>query len=344
MPASTSTCPSAATASLSAFAHPTYTWWQKNEDLRRFNLSYGAALFGLFNRATTQLVARRVESDQPVNNEFRFRTTIQTDRLGADARVDVRGPWQLFASLATEETSFSQPETLDGMLAPVLALARSEDEAAFGVGYEPDDKLRIDVGWRTIDTRFDDDTSGRSNRSDSPFVEVRLNGNRLQLDLAISRRELEFDNPDLGTREEEGGLARSTVRFGRRTSAALYRSRSVVYSALDAASYFTSEVTGISAGWGGRGGRGGTRGARDIEIRAFLEDGSDDYVGTGGPNEGRSDEVTTAGFTVQIPLRNRLELLLGLSEIDIDSNLDPFDRTLTVLRSTVRLDLPEFPF
>ncbi len=320
---------------LSTFANATYTWWKDTETLRRFNVSYGAAAFALFNRLTTQLVARRTESDSPINNELRLRTAIRQDRVGLDGRVRLAGPWRLFGTVGVAETSYPERDELVDSYPELSNLERTEDDASIGVGYERPGRFRLDFGWRTIDTEFEDDPSGRSNRSDYPFARASFSGNRLSLDIEGGERRLDFDNPELGEQKQRTGLARTTLRLGHRTQTALYNVQSVVYSALDQGSYFASEATGIGLTWGVD---------QALSVSLFAETGTDDFVSAGGLNFGRIDDVDAIGLTVQFPARARLKVALGLSQIDVDSNLDEFDRSLTALRTSFRLSLPQFPF
>ena len=59
---------------------------------------------------------------------------------------------------------------------------------------------------------------------------------------------------------------------------------------------------------------------------------------------GRLDDYGVVGVNVQFPIRERLILQLGVTDSELDSNFDEFDRSLTVVRSMIGLDLPDLPF
>lgn len=320
---------------VAAFAHPSYTWWRDTESLRRFNLSYGGALFALFNRWTAQLTGRRIETERPINNELRLRTAIERDEVGFDNRFRLRGPWVVFASVRSAGTELPDVGDLGSEFEPLRQLERDETAWSGGIGYERGAGLRIDVGYETVDTDFPSDPGGRSNRSEAPFTRLRWTGNRVGGHLEAGERTLDFDNPALGEITESVGRGLLDVELGHRTRLALYASRAVVYSALDRAGYFSSTNTGAGVAWGE---------PRRLTVRLFAETGRDDFVSAGGPNEGRIDDVDAVGLSFTVPFGERLELVLGLTEIDIDSNLDANDRSLTVGTSAVRLALPDVPF
>jgi hypothetical protein len=318
------------------YVRPSYAWWRDHAELRRLNWSYGTGLFGLFNRLSTGLSARRTEVERPLNNELRIPTSTRNDAVSFDARAGIRGPWQVFTAVSSGETTYPTAAELDERAPNLAFLARTEDIVSLGVAYDVPDTFNLGVGWRKIDTHFADDPAGRSSSGQSPFVQVTIPGNRLQLDGEVGRRRLEFrEGSNLRETEETVGSLGATLNVGSRTHFSVYGSRQIVYSGVDASGYFTGERSGVALGWGE------TQGVR---VRVFAETGSDSFASGDGVNAGRVDDATAYGLGVEVPLRWGLELRLGYTDTEIDSNFDQFDRSLTGIQSTLRLALPDFPF
>lgn len=318
------------------FASPSYTWWRDNEELRRFNSNYGAALFGLFNRLETEISLRRTETERPVNNELRIPAVIRNDSAAFKGRVSIRGPWQVFATASLGETRYPNADKLAGRAPALDLLARDEQVLGVGVAYDIPSRFNLGVGWRRLESDFVNDPALRSNSGEYPFLELRVPGNKLQLEAEIGLRLLEFDDGSaLTEREEAVGRLRAAFEIGSRTTLALYSSRNIVYSAVDVGGYFASDRSGVAL----------ARGETDaLRASLFFETGSDEFESAGGLNQGRVDDGETYGLRFEIPLRWGLTLDLGAAETTIDSTFDEFDRSLTSVTSSVRLSLPDFPF
>lgn len=318
------------------FVRPSYAWWRDNEELRRLNWSYGAGVFALLNRLSGELSGRRTETERPLNNELRIPTTTRQDTAALQVRASVRGPWQLFGSAHAGETRYPTAVDLEERAPNIGLLARDEETIAAGVAYDIPGKVNLGVGWRHIETEFLDDPSGRSSTGESPFVSISVPGNRLQLNGEVGQRRVEFvEGSSLSETEQVLGSLGATLRLGSRTHLSAFGGRQLVYSGVDSSAYFTSDRAGLSLGWGD---------TDSLRVRVFSETGSDELESGSGLDPGRVDDATAYGVAVEVPLRWGLELRLGYTETEIDSNFDEFDRSLRGIQSTVRLALPEFPF
>jgi hypothetical protein len=318
------------------FVRPSYAWWRDNEELRRLNWSYGAGVFALFNRLTAEVSARRTEVERQLNNELRIPTTTRNDRATLDVRASVRGPWQLFGSVGAGETRYPSAVDLEDRAPNLGFLARDEDTVSAGIAYDIPGRLNLGFGWRQTDTEFLDDPDGRSSTSQSPFVSIALPGNRLQLHGEVGHRRVEFiEGSSLTETEQVLGSLGATLRLGTRTHLGAFGGRQLVYSGVDSSAYFTSDRTGLSLGWGD---------SDSLRVRFFTQTGRDVFESGAGLNPGREDEATSHGVALEVPLRWGLELRLGYTETEIDSNFDDFDRSLRGIQTTLRLALPDFPF
>jgi hypothetical protein len=328
--------PLGSNAVFATFVRPSYNWWLDNTELRRFNMSYGAAMFGLFNRLTTELSAKRNESERLINNELRVPATIRQDSLSLEGRLGVRGPWQVFAGATVSEARYPNAAALSRRAPELDLLARDEEVLAAGLAYDIPDRLNLGLGWRRVESNFVDDPLLRSNLGQGPFFSLTIPGNKIVVDADLGVRRLEFVKAStLAATDETVGTLRASFEVGARTKLTAFGARDIVYSALDAGGYFSSGRTGVAASWGDE---------TSLVVALFAETGRDTFESAGGDDPGRVDSNESYGLGLHIPLRWGLRLDLGVSEIQIDSNIDMFDRSLTSVTSSVSLALPEFPF
>ena len=321
---------------LTSFVAPSYSWWQKNEQLRRFNMNYGAGVFGFFNRLETQLTASRNEFEEPLNSEAKTPVTTRQDSIRFDGSVTLHGPWQLFGSLAYVETRYPESEALTAQVPNLFRLERDENVSSMGVAYDVPGRFNLGIGWRRVESDFLDADQARSNSGNYPIARIRLPGNRVQLNAEIGFRLLEFeDGAGLQETEEAIGTLQLTVPLATRTALTFYSGRDIVYSAIDESSYFTGGRSGVGLGWGS---------PQSVRFSIFAEAGKDDYESAGGVNLDRVDEGESYGVALTLPLRWGLEALFGATETTIDSNFDEFDRSTTELLGTVRLSIQGFSY
>jgi hypothetical protein len=319
-----------------AFARPSYNWWLDNAELRRLNMSYGAAVFGLFNRLTTELSVKRKESQRLLNNELRVPATLRQDSLSLEGRLGIRGPWQVFGAATVSESRYPNAEALEGRAPELQLLARDEEVLSAGLAYDIADRFNLGLGWRRVESTFVDDPLLRSNRGQGPFLAATISGNKIEIDADLGVRRLEFvRSSTLEETDETVGTLRTSFDVGARTKLTAFGARDIVYSALDAGSFFSSARTGVAASWGDE---------TSLVVVLFAETGRDRFESAGDQNPGRTDDNESYGLRLRIPLRWGLRLDLGASEVRIDSNLDMFDRSLTSVTSSVSLAVPEFPF
>ncbi len=321
---------------LSAFVRPSYSWWKDNEQLRRFNQSYGAAAFGFMDRLSTRLTLKRSESERLVNSELRIPATIRQDQIALEAALRLGGPWQVFGSASYRETSYPNAEDLAEQAPNLARLGRNEDTAGFGVAYDIPNRLNLGLGWRRVESDFQDDPDGRSNRGSFPFVKIAVPGNRVQIAAEVGLRKLDFANEEnLASRDEVLGTVQTVWPIGHRTRFSAYGARDLVYSAVDTGGFFNSSRLGAALS---------RRSSRRLNVQLFAESGRDEFESAGDSLPGRVDDFRAVGVTFRLPVRKRLVVQLGYVDTQVDSNFDDFDRSYRVLRSLVSLDLPDFPF
>ncbi len=334
-----------ATAGLDGFLHlgpqtiftlygrPRYVWWQEQEELREFDLAWGAGLFGNFNRLQIELVGERREEQGFLSNELRVPLDLATDSASFRFTIDFRGPFGLFggASLLSADLPGATPEGA----APLDLDPLDRDETLYegGLLYELGNGFQVGLGAERSEVEFDDDPGGRSNEGTSPLLSLRFAGNRADFDLRAVQRRVEFESETLGESDEVTGALRSTWQLGTKTALSLYGSRQIVYSALDAGAFFTSAFYGGGLGWG----QLDPERRRRPRLAVFVERGDDRWEAASAELAGRADDILNYGLSLQVPLRRLAVFELGAIESEIDSNLDVFDRSYTTLRTGLTL-------
>ncbi len=319
-------------AILSLWGRPSYVWWQEQEDLREFEVSYGAGLFADFNRLDLELVAERQEEQGYVNDELRVPVELTSDHLGGRFQLDFRGPFGLFGGAGV--TRVELPESTPAGATPIALSPLDRDEVLYDVGltYELADGFEAGFGVERSEVDFDDDPAGRSNEGTSPLLSFSFAGNRAELDLRAALSRIDYDSAALAESEEVTGGLRTAWLLGTRSDVTLYAARQLVYSVLDAGAVFTSGVYGVGAAWGRLEGEDPSP-----RITLFAESGENRYEETGGELVGRQDDLLVWGATVAVPLRRLATLELGWIESEVDSNLDSFDRSYSTIRTAFTL-------
>jgi hypothetical protein len=300
--------------------------------LRSSHVSFGSGLFGLHNRLAWELAASHEEEQSYANDELRVPLDLEREQATIAVRVEVGGPFALFARAQQAEALYPRQAPEGGVEVGLTSLDREESLLAGGLLYRPGDEVELGLGVERSDVDFESDPGGRSSTATSPLLSLEVSGNRFELGVNAVLRQLEFDNPDLGETEELTGRGRAAWRLASRTTAALYGGRSVVYSALDERSYFTAGVGGIQLGWSSRPDQ------RGVLVALIGESAVHAYEGSSGGLAGREDDLTNYGLTFAIPYRELLTFEIGVIQSEVDSNLPEFDRSYTTVRTGLRLE------
>lgn len=307
---------------LTLFGRPEYNFWLEEDELRELDTSYGAGLFGLYNRATIGLEARRDETERFLNDETRVPVNLGEDSLRGEFELDFRGPLNLFGMFRRSDIEHAR-RGVPGVPAGIDRLDREEQAFAVGLEIEIGSALRIGVGLEEFETTFQLEPERRSFVGQSPMLRVRLTGNRIELEALAVARELDFaPTADLPDGDETLGMARLRIDLGSTTSVTPYYARNLVYSALDEGAAFVDETLGATLRWEPR---------ERWSNRFFLETGSNRFL------VGRTDDLQSVGASTQYQLRQNLRLRLGFETTDVQSDLDQFDRSFSQVITEIAL-------
>ncbi|MES1241618.1 MAG: hypothetical protein ABUT39_08355 [Acidobacteriota bacterium] len=311
---------------------PQYVYWQKQEERRRLNGYYGAGVFGFFNRLNLQATAKRAEEQAIVTPEFEQRIHTRQDLLDGVAELRVGRAVYLFAS-ASSLTFEPLVEDLgdDPRLPPFGDLDREERVLRGGVEYRPDDRYRVAVGVERSEADFTGTARNRSNSGTSPLLEASYESDRLRFLATVARRSLE---PEAGSEfapfDETTGQLRLTLIPRWRLSYSVYASRDLTYSLEQGYSHFTVDRLGGSIG---------AKIGRSSSVEVFFESGVHDYAASSAVSAPavpvREDDFQAYGTALRLQLSDRLRLNVGVHRTELDSGVAGFDRSLTVVQSSL---------
>ncbi len=313
---------------LAMHALPEYVWWRDLADRRRWNGRYGAGLFGDFGPTRLEITARRDEGANFVNREVEEKVNTRDEIAELLLEVDVGRRISVFAGASARSASFNTDHD-DVLFAELDRLARDEELLEVGIEIQLRDDWVLGLGVETSTVDFET-SADRSNSGTSPLLRLEHGSEALSFTAHLAWRDLEAeDGGRFVPYDSVTGNLRLAWRSSNRLELELFGDRNLVYSTSDEWAYF--EDTGLGAA---------IRLALSsrMNLRLFLEDGSADYSGFETATARRTDDYQAFGGHVEVRL-GRTRLIVGGSETDYDSNLQSFDRKVTVIRSAVRFGL-----
>jgi hypothetical protein len=313
-------------------ALPQFVWWQEQEERRRLNGYYGAGVFAFFNRLNAEATVRRAEEQGVLTPEFEQRIHSRQDRIAGTLELEITRALFVFASAeAFDIDTLTEDLGDDPRLPPFDQLDRQERVLRGGLEYRSGDKLRLAAGVERSEVEFNLDETGRDRSSSgtSPVVEAAYTGPRIKIDGGLAFRSLE---PEPGSEfvpfDEITGLVRASWTPRWRLSYSLYGGRSLDYSLDEGYSHFTADRLGLAIS---------SKVGRTSAVNLFGETGVHDYAASGPGGVPREDDFTAYGTSVQLRLRETVQLILGVVRTELDSDIPGLDRSLTVFQTGVEI-------
>lgn len=307
-----------------------YFWWQELEERRNAGGRLGAGLIADFNRLGFELRAGRELDERIVTSEIPQRALADTEFASADAALRLGAKTEIYAR-ATERRFRDQSDEIDDpRAASFAAVDRDETLLDAGLGWQPTDRWRLRLGAQLSEVEFEPGAANLANEGTAPTLGIDYSGPRFGATVHLARRSLD---PQPGSRfipyEDESGSLTLSARSPGGLEIAAYGHRNLVYSLIEGYDYFTSERLGL---------RLGTEIGHRTRLAVFGERGDNAYTSSaeaGAPP--RADDVESWGAELSIELGRVLRLQLGGAEVDYDSNLPGFDRTVTTVSGALSL-------
>ena len=317
---------------LAAHALPEYTWWHKLSNRNQTIGRYGVGLFGDMNRLKLELTGQRTEDLQYASSDLLIREPVRTDRprgapsCGWGARSRCSPPARV-----------SQVRMLGYDQLPAFYQGTLLDRDHRQVRGELQYLFRGDTGWIGVGaqserTEFVSSEAGRDNEGTSLVAEMRLRGNRLDVDLDWVQRDLQAANgSDFPGFKGSTGKGLLNLRMGWRLEGQLYAVRALDYSGVDIGTFLESKRYGV--GLRSKAGRKGS-------LQLFYETGQDRYFGD--PLLSRTDDVSAYGAMLEMPVSEHVTLQLGSRRTKFDSPLPGFDRQIREITASLAFGLGSY--
>lgn len=310
-----------------------HVYWNDLDDRSRTGGRAGAALFGFYNRLQLEIGAGFEESERFATEELPQRVPFRNEHARAAATLEVSRKIDLWARAAATESTSLADELDDPRVPDFGRLDREETVIQGGVAWSPTEKVRVGLGAERSEVEFASGALDLSNEGTSPVAVLELLGNRIDLRLEVSRRELE---PVAGSAfapfESETGSLRADLDLSERLDLQLYGRRGLVYSLEPGYGYFTDLRTGVNVR---------VPFGRRLGLSLFAETGKNDYADGGPGVPDRSDDVTGFGADLALQLGEHVTFSVGGHDVEYDSNLPGFDRSLATVETGLTLSFSD---
>jgi hypothetical protein len=303
---------------LGAYALPEYVWWRDLTNRRVWNGRYGLGAFGYFRRLTLEVKAGSAREQQVASDELEQPVTLRHEDISATAELHVLERLGVFGEATKAKLRYSDR----GVVLPgehrLSALDHDETTVGGGIRYRPRSGLTIGLGVDRVTTDFAPSAVNRSSSGTGPFVELGVEGSRLDVHARVARISLE---PGAGSSfpplKDTTGNASLGLKI-RHQTLEFYGGRSLAYSLLVAQPGYVDRRTGV-----GLSGDLGWRGS----YRLYGERGRDDYLDPDGRSV-FSDDIRAWGLLFDITLLRGSALTLGGERTSYTSALPGRGRTV----------------
>lgn len=312
-----------------AQAFPEYVFWLDRSDRNQVVGRYGTGVVADLNRLRLTADVRSTEQQTVVTSESPQQVIADQQVASAATELRLGGTIWLSAGAARADLAQRRPdedEPLRGF--DFSRLDRRETRFSYGLLWRPSEGVELGAGVHETDTEFEAGARNLSSTGTSPYVRLRLEGNRITLDAQVVQRRLAPEpGSELTSVDSTQGRAELRLTPGWRFRFSLYGHRSTVYALDSDYSHFDDERYGLRVGapFGDR-----------LRLSLFAEGGRDDYQALAGA-PGRRDDVTAWGVDATWELGEWLSYRAGFHQLEYDSNLPGFDRDVTRIVSTVVL-------
>jgi hypothetical protein len=297
---------------------PEYVWWQKTENLRRWQGRAGAGIFGNVNRLGIQASLTREESNRFFSREFEDRVPTQDDQGAVTLEVDIGHGFSVFGTGSLRRLAFDETNLV--VTVPVSTLDRDEELVRGGVRYHSQRGTLLTLGFEASDVEFEEEGSDRSNTGESVLFSLTQDPARFGFSVDLAWRSLEpKTGPETVAFEDLTGSLNVSYRITPPFEVRLYGQSKLVYSFQEGWAYYFEEVTGLSAEFSLN---------ASVKARVFGELGEAEFQAFDPlVTPLRLDDFESLGAGLEVDF-GRVTLLMSASETTYTSTLPQFDRTV----------------
>lgn len=308
---------------------PEYVWWAKQDERRRLDGRYLLGFQGYFNRLTVEVQAGRQQQQQIVTPEVPVLVSERRDGGEVLVEVGLSSAFSLFTAYSINQLDSLVDDIDDPRVQALDQLNRDERVLRAGVRWEPREQWSVALGAEVSEVKFDRLSTDRSNEGTAPVIDVRFEGNRLQVRADAAFRSLEAREGSIFVPYDRvtGGAA-IFVEASRVVTPSVYFSRGLVYSLFPQYAYLEDERLGAALNFDL---------GRRTRARLYAEQGSHLYTPFLPLTPEREDDVTSYGGLLSFGLTRWLGLEASVTRSNFDSDAPGADRSYTTAGVTINL-------
>jgi len=309
---------------------PDYTWSAEVPEHRFLGGTYDVSAIALLNRLSVAATAGATKSLAVANSETETRAIRDLGFGGVEAELDVSGYISIFASGEGQRVRFDSDAAQNATIADVSVLDRDETAVRAGIRYRVTSFLDFSLGGEQTQSLFEERSLDQDNTSQAILLGMHYDRTRSYLNLTVGQRKGEPSNDStFRPYDETVGSYFASIGGGGPVQLELFGHRTVTYGLFGDVPYFLENRNGL-----GVVARAGNR----LRFRASGEAGTNDYENSlpvPPQNILRTDDVLTYGAGFDIRLYRNVALTVFVSQSDLDSNMDAFDRSVFRARTGI---------
>lgn len=301
---------------------PEYVWWQDDDSKNGVNGRYGAGLFAHGNRLELELSHRLEERQDLFSREVQelTSTATETTRLGVEVRL-FRNLWayggyglRAFEGEEDEEEIFT-------------LLDRDEEERSAGLRLRSPRGWSVGLGVAEGEVEFDPGARAFSLEYDSVVLNLSADVGKLSASLQAEEQSADpVEGSELPAFEETLGRASLGWRPRDRFGSEIYGERRRTFSVRESNSLIFVDEVGLRL----------FVGLGPMQLELLAAEGENEFEGLGG-SIARSEDVTTFGGTLAVPVGGWGSMTLNLIERSYDAGSPELDRDVTSFGLGIRL-------
>lgn len=309
---------------------PEYTWSAEIPGQRFLGGTYDVSAIALLNRLTFGVTAGTTKRLAVPSSETEIRAIRDTGFAVVDAELDVSGHLSIFASAQGQQARFDSEGVQDSLISDVSILDRDETAVRAGIRYRVTSFLDFTVAGEQTESLFEQRSLDQDNTSQAVLLGIHYDRPRSYLNLTVGQRTGDPTNSStFRPYDETVGSYFASIGGGGPVQLELFGHRAVTYGLFGEVPYFLENRNGVGAV-----ARAGSR----LRFRASAEVGTNDYENSPPIPPGnlqRIDDVNTYGGGFDVRLYRNVALTVFVSQSDLDSNLDAFDRSIVRVRTGI---------